>query len=112
MHVPYFPPRKGCKFMLRITTQEDPKAVTLVLEGKCRGPWVDELERSWRKSIALAVGKVLRVDLEQVGFVDGRGKKLLAEMYAAGVELNAPGGLMVTSIVEEIRAGGRPARRA
>lgn len=96
--------------MLRITTWEDPTAITLVLEGKCRGPWVDELERCWRKAVASASGKVLRVDLENVGFVDERGKKLLAEMYDAGVKLSAAAGVMMTSLVEEIIARSSSAR--
>ena len=92
--------------MLRITTREDPTTITLVLEGKCRGPWVDELERCWRKAVATASGRVLRVDLEKVGFVDQRGKVLLAEMYDTGVKLSATAGLMMTSLVEEITAAG------
>jgi ABC-type transporter Mla MlaB component len=87
--------------MLRITIQEESAAITLVLEGKCRGPWVDELKQSWRRARASASGRKLRVDLERVGFVDERGKVLLAEMHAAGVELTAVG-LMMTSLVEEI----------
>ncbi len=89
--------------MLRITTQEGPTAITLVLEGKCRGPWVEELEQCWRKATVLASGRPLRVDLEQVGFADERGKELLAAMYEAGVQLNAVG-LVMTSLVEEIVA--------
>ena len=96
--------------MLRITTCEDPKAITLVLEGKCRGPWVDELERCWQKAAAAASGKVLSVDLENVGFVDERGKGLLAEMYNAGVKLSAAAGPMMTSMVEEIIASSSSAR--
>jgi len=87
--------------MLRITIQEGPATVTLVLEGKCRGPWVDELEQCWRKTAAMALGRALRVDLDRVGFVDEHGKELLAEMYSAGVVLYATG-LMMTSLVEEI----------
>jgi len=97
--------------MLRITTQEAPKAITLVLEGKCRGPWVEELEQCWRRVSASASGRVLRVDLEKVGFVDERGKELLAEMYAAGVKLNAAAGLMMASLIEEITAGGSSAKQ-
>ena len=95
---------KVAALMLRITTHETPQATTLVLEGKCRGPWVEELKRSWRKAAASASGRVLRVDLEKVGFVDQRGKELLAEMCASGVKLNAAVGLMMTSLVEEIAA--------
>lgn len=93
--------------MLRITTQIKPAAITLVLEGKCRGPWVKELERCWRKTAASAPGRKLRVDLENVGFVDERGKELLAEMYGAGVELDAVG-LLMASLVEEIAANASP----
>jgi hypothetical protein len=89
--------------MLRITTREAPTVITLVLEGKCRGPWVDELERCWREATTRASGRALRVDLEKVGFADVRGKELLAAMYDAGVQLNAAG-LMMTSLVEEIVA--------
>lgn len=89
--------------MLRITTQENPTAITFVLEGKCRGPWVDELEQCWRKAAAGAMAKKLRVDLAQVGFVDDRGKELLAKMCAAGVELSAAG-LMISSLIQEIAA--------
>ena len=90
--------------MLRITTHESPRAITLVLEGKCRGPWVDELERTWHKAAAMASGRKLRVDLEKVGFVDERGKELLTKMCAAGVELTAAG-LMIAPLLEEIAAG-------
>jgi len=89
--------------MLRITTHEDSAAVTLVLEGKCRGAWVEELEHCWRRTHASAAGRKLRVDLEKVGFVDERGKELLAEMYAAGVEFSATG-LMMRSMLDGIAA--------
>ena len=62
------------------------------------------MERCWRKVAASASGRVLRVDLEKVGFVDERGKQLLAEMYDAGVELDPAAGLMMTSLVEDITA--------
>ena len=101
---------KVAALMLRITTHETPQATTLVLEGKCRGPWVEELKRSWRKAAASASGRVLRVDLEKVGFVDQRGKELLAEMYDAGAELNAAG-LMMRSLIEEISATCSAAKR-
>jgi len=96
--------------MLRITTQEGPTAITLVLEGKCRGPWVEELQQCWREATTLASGRPLRVDLEKVGFADERGKELLAAMYDAGVQLNAVG-LMMTSLVEEIVASSQKAKQ-
>jgi len=97
--------------MLRITTQTQPTTITLVLEGKCRGPWVDELERCWRKMAEIAPGKKLRVNLGNVGFVDERGRELLGEMHAAGVQLVADG-LMTASLVEEIVARRSSKQRA
>ncbi len=89
--------------MLRITTQEEAMLVTFVLEGKCRGAWVEELERCWRTTAASAAGRKLRVDLRKVGFVDDRGKELLTQMCTQGVQLVAAGPMM-TSLVEEIAA--------
>jgi predicted RNA-binding protein YlxR (DUF448 family) len=97
--------------MLRITTRENSAAITLVVEGKCRGAWVEELRKAWRRAANTSLpGKKLRVDLERVGFVDEDGKQLLAEMYAAGVELSAAGVLM-TSVVEGIAASGSRAAK-
>jgi hypothetical protein len=101
MNLPCLSPGKVGAIMLRITTQEDSATATLVLEGKCRGPWVEELEQCWRQLASSIPGRKLRVDLERVGFVDERGKGLLAEMYAAGVELRAKS-LMMTSLIEGI----------
>jgi len=96
-----------------MSVQETPEAVTLLLEGKCRGPWVEELKQSWHKADAARGRRRLRVDLGKVGFVDGRGKELLAEMCAQGVQLLAVGPLM-TSLVEEIvaRCAGVSKQRA
>jgi len=110
MNLPFNPTGEVAAIMLRITTQEGSAAITLLLEGKCRGPWVEELERCWRKTAASLPGKKLRVDLENVGFVDERGKELLRKMYAAGVELDAAG-LMMASLVEEIVADASPRSR-
>ncbi len=90
--------------MLRISTHEDSTTLTLVLEGKCRGPWVEELERCWRSAVAIAPSKKVCVDLENVGFVDARSKDLLTRMCAEGVQFIATGPLM-NAIVNDIMAG-------
>ena len=67
--------------MLRITIQDDPKAVTMRLEGKVVGPWVDELNRSWHALMPTLASKRFCIDLRDVAFVDDQGKRLLHEMY-------------------------------
>jgi outer membrane protein TolC len=87
--------------MLRVTTQveEEQGKVTLKLEGKLAGPWVDEFERCWRST--LEKWKNVVVELAGVTFIDSKGKCLLAKIHSQGAKLIATG-LMTRSIIEEI----------
>ena len=73
--------------MLRITTDEKKQCLTLRLEGRLEGAWVDVLDQSWSAALHKLRGRRLRVDLNGVTFVDAQGKARLAEMYAQGAEL-------------------------
>jgi len=95
--------------MLRITFQEDPEGITVKLEGKLSGPWVEELERSWAEHPARPSGQVT-VDLSDVTYIDPKGKRLLARMMGKGIYLQGTQ-LMTRYIIDEIRrAGIRPGR--
>lgn len=74
--------------MLRITLQSGDETV-LKLEGKLRGPWVEELERSWEAARTPRQGKPLAVDMGEVSFIDPRGKELLLRMQREGARLVA-----------------------
>jgi hypothetical protein len=96
--------------MLRITTQDDPRVVTLRVEGRLMGPWVAELEKCWRSALASAVSPpctpcpgpvTLRVDLSGVTFIDAAGKAVIAAMHRQGAQLIA-GDCMTAGLVEEI----------
>ncbi len=75
--------------MLRVTTEEKDGEVRLRLEGRLAGPWVEEVERSWRAALAALGSRRLVVDLEEVDFVDAAGQELLAEMDRQGARLRA-----------------------
>ena len=75
--------------MLRVTIQDNPTALTVQLEGKLAGPWVRELARCWRRTVADRGRPVVRVDLEALTSIDEAGKRLLAAMHVRGVELVA-----------------------
>jgi outer membrane protein len=87
--------------MLRVTTnvQEGQDKVTLKLEGKLAGPWVEEFERCW--SSTFEKWKQVVVELAGVTFIDSKGKRLLAKIPSQGAKLIGTG-LMTRSIIEEI----------
>jgi hypothetical protein len=104
-----YPDREGT-CLLKITLQQSRRSKTLKLEGKLVGPWVEELERTWRGLIASRHAKYLQVDLCGLTFLDDRGKELLAKMFDRGADLVADAPL-TRHIVEEIRRDGGGRKR-
>jgi hypothetical protein len=98
------PPQSGRPqntIMLKITIRNDPGGVVFELEGKLAGPWVKELEHSWRPADGTQKISHVRVDLSSVTFIDQEGKRLLRKMYREGAELVTTGCLN-TCIVKGI----------
>jgi len=95
-HNPIF--NAGCKLtysMLKISEEKRGRqAITLLLEGRIVGPWVDEL-RQLCESFARA-GVKLTLNLEEVAFADDNGISLLVGLRARGVRL-----LHTTPFVEQ-----------
>ena len=87
--------------MLRITTTDNPRVLTLRLEGRLEGPWVQELEKCWKSNLSSTTKPSLRVDLTDVTFIDAAGKDRLAAMHRQGAEFIADD-LMTKAIVAEI----------
>ena len=90
--------------MLRIIEQGDERSWTFRLAGRLAGELTPELERCWRTAIAARKSRSVSVDLTEVTFVDDTGKRLLAAMAKAGVELIAADVLM-KALVEQIAQG-------
>jgi hypothetical protein len=89
------------KNVLRITIQKSKQEVTIKLEGRIVGPWVDELHRTWN-SLAPSLGsKDLRVDLCEVTFADAKGRQVLTDIRKGGGRFLADTA-MTKSLVEEI----------
>lgn len=87
--------------MLRITTDENPRALTFRLEGRLEGPWVGLLINCWRSEVKRSDGRPIHVDLNGVTFIDAEGKARWAQMHEQGAEFTA-GDLMTKAIVAEI----------
>lgn len=90
--------------MLRIIELEKDRSLNFKLAGKLVRDWAPELERCWRQSVAEQQPDMVRVDLTEVTFVDEAGKRLLATMAKAGVELIAADVLM-KALVKQIAQG-------
>jgi anti-anti-sigma regulatory factor len=93
--------------MLKITGQRDssPDPISLILEGKLAGPWVDELNSYWRQISGNQQSGAV-IDLTGVTFIDVNGKALLTKLWQQGAELRAAG-CLTRCIIEEITKVGR-----
>ena len=88
--------------MLRITIRTRAEGVTLVLEGRLAGPWVDELARCWAALTATQDVASICVRLDAVTFIDAAGKALLQTMHEKGATF-AASDCMTRAILEEIK---------
>jgi anti-anti-sigma regulatory factor len=87
--------------MLRLTHRRVDDHMVLRAEGRLAGAWVGLLEREC--IAAMADGSPVRLDLEQVGFVDADGLWLLRRLAEAGVRIH--GNLLVRTLLgEEVTA--------
>lgn len=91
--------------MLRISFDNAAESVTLKLEGKVAGPWVDELQRAWHDVVGNKPAQSVVVDLSGVDFIDREGRKVLGWMFRQGVELRN-GRLITKYIVDQIKHEG------
>jgi ABC-type transporter Mla MlaB component len=88
--------------LLKITGQRgaEKDSISLLLEGRLAGPWVEELNNVWRKLTANQQ-KTAVVDLSGVTFIDATGKGLLGTLWRQGARLCATG-CLTRCVVEEI----------
>jgi hypothetical protein len=101
--------------VLRISVRQDPDTLSLVVEGRLVGPWVDELRRvAYERS---TTGVSFTIDLCELIAMDARGHALLDELLRAGATLRCSD-VMNQYLVEQMaRPAGsvqeacRPCRR-
>ncbi len=86
--------------MIRIFTANEPDAITLTVDGQLVGEYVEAIKTSTQE--AMGEKKLVRLVLRDVSHIDERGRTLLAQLAAKGVQLSASG-LYSSYVVEEIR---------
>ena len=93
--------------MLKITGQRNAESafLTLILEGRLAGPWVEELD-AYRREMLENQQCCAMIDLTAVTFIDAKGKALLTQLWQQGVDLRASG-CLTRCLVEEITGASR-----
>jgi anti-anti-sigma regulatory factor len=86
--------------MLKVTTMDRKQTVTLKLEGRLAGPWVQEVTRVWADTACQE--RTYVVDLTSVTFIDNPGRALLETMSKRGAQFIATG-CLTRNIVAEIQ---------
>jgi anti-anti-sigma regulatory factor len=91
--------------VLKITVQDEPKIVTLRLEGRIAGSWVAEFDRTWHSLAPSLESKKLCVDLREVSYIDAGGQQILSDICKkAGADFQTDS-LWIDWIVQEARQG-------
>jgi hypothetical protein len=72
--------------MLKITITNTATVERWTLEGRLVTPWVNELKRSWRRTIRK---RRCIVNLDEVTFIDKGGERMLRSMSKQGAQLIA-----------------------
>lgn len=87
--------------MLMIIKESGERSLTFRLAGKLVGQWTLELERCWQGVAERHSYSKILLDLTEVTFVDEAGKRLLAAMSRAGVEM-VTADVLMNALVEQI----------
>lgn len=66
--------------MLRITINETPETVSIVLDGRLAGAWATELRRVWTETSEQVHARLVSIDLRNVTYADEDGKQVLREI--------------------------------
>lgn len=77
--------------MLKITITETQTERRWILQGKLVGPWVRVFRSCWKEKQRTQASKTCVVDLNDVGFIDKSGERLLRAISKMGVRLVANG---------------------
>jgi len=85
--------------MLKMTTvREDEQTITLKLEGRIVGPWVEELEKECEKCLARKNRLIL--DLSDVSYIDERGVNTIRRFLGPRVH-SVGGSLFLEGLMKE-----------
>jgi hypothetical protein len=77
--------------MLRIHIEEKCNSVTIRVEGKIAGGWVEALHQCCRDVLEHWHGSAVIIELDEVLIIDQQGQELLQELHRGGITLHGRG---------------------
>src|ERR1700677_3465313 len=92
--------------VLKIIITETPTEIRWVLQGRLFGPQVAAVKANWSTANRIRKGRTCIVDLEELTFLDKRGRRLLGAMSRDGAQFIA-NGLNNTHLIEELKIGSK-----
>jgi hypothetical protein len=92
--------------VLKIIITETPTEIRWVLQGRLFGSQVTEVKANWSTANRIRKGRSCIVDLEELTFLDKRGRELLRAMSRDGAQFIADG-TNNTHLIEELNIGNR-----
>ena len=94
--------------MVRIMTADELTSTTITVDGTLSGEGIEPVQTCCIQ--ALTKGKPVRLHLRDVSAIDERGRSMLRDLVAEGVDLTA-NGIYSSYIVDEIQSAGLSKRR-
>ena len=92
--------------VLKIIITETPTEIRWVLQGRLSGSQVTRVKGNWSTANRMRKGRTCIVDLEELTFLDKRGRRLLRAMSRDGAQFVA-GGLHNRPLIDELKISSK-----
>jgi hypothetical protein len=97
--------------MFRISIADTPSRRTLIVEGTLVGPWVAELDRTWRNASQELDRRKLVVDLRNLTAISPEGEEAIFDLMKKGAKFSCGGVLTRHMLKQLVRKKQQESRR-
>jgi hypothetical protein len=87
--------------MFKISTVDTPSRRTLLVEGTFLGPWIVELDTTWRNACRNLARRKLVVDLSNVTVISHEGEDAIFDLMNKGAKFSCSG-LLMKHVLKEL----------
>ena len=87
--------------MLKISITDTPSRRTLVVEGDLTGPWVAELDTTWRNTGRELEGRKLVIDLRNLTIISREAEEAIFDLMKKGAKFTC-GGVLTRHVLKQL----------